>query len=223
MKLLISIADASLLTPAFQAHGIAIPVDAPKYAHCTYNILQHEVDVLSAGNLSFDTSYAITKLLTANKYHLALHLSFSGAWKPEHAPGTILNIINEKPGDIGEFTDGRWTDSYEAELLVRENPPHIRGGFINLTNAYMNVFAPYKKAVGITVNQRNASPDIRQHTLKADCETTNGLAFSFVCLAEKQAFYHLSVIERNYITGETGRQFALQSLNNTVAEILSKL
>ncbi|MBP7390380.1 MAG: hypothetical protein KA841_08240 [Chitinophagales bacterium] len=191
----------------------------------TCTILQHEVDILVTCANTVTTTYTLTKLLTKKKYHLALHLSKGTAYKADYIPGYVLNIVNEKPGDCGTINDGNWIDLYDSGQMNRTDPPHTRGGFINLNNAYMNIFAPYKKVVGITVNyfRDKENWNLRQEKYNADCETQNGLAFSYTCLSEKQSYYHLTFIDHNMVSGITNKELAIGSMNEQLKGILQKL
>lgn len=190
-----------------------------------FQVSHHEVDLLVTGAGVYQTTYKVTKALSAQKYHLALKMGFGNAYKEEIALGAILNMVNEKPGDFGMMVDTEWKDQYDLGLINREEAPHTRGGFINLTNAYMNVFLPFKKSVGVTVNHYgNANAvQLRKDKYKADCETGEGLGFVYPCLFEKQLFYQLCVIERNLVTGEENFNLAKQKLNETLSEIIQKL
>jgi len=186
---------------------------------------QHEVDVLETGAGVYQTSYKVTRILLQQKYHLALKFSFGNSYNSEIGIGSIINIVNEKPGDYGMLVNNEWKDHYDCNLISREAAPHVRGGFINLTNAYMNVFAPYKKVVGVTVNNyadRN-SFELRKEKYKADCETGDGLGFVYPCLFEKQSFYHLCSVERNLITGEHNFEAANKAMNETLIALIKKL
>ncbi len=188
-------------------------------------ILPHEVDIIETGVGIFQTTYKVTKTLQRQRYHLALKVTLGNAYKDTHVVGTVLNILNEKPGDYGTLEAEEWKDVYDLELLHREDPPQVRGGFVNLTNAYMNVFAPFKKVVGISVNHfadKSLYP-IRLEKYKADCETTDGLGFSYLCLYERQTYYHLCVIERNLATGAEDHTKATEVLNLTLVELIKKL
>lgn len=165
-------------------------------------IFHHEVDILETGVGVYQTTYKLTKVLSHQKYHLALKLSIGNSYKEEIPVGRVLNIINEKPGDFGMLENGEWKDHYDFGLLKSTNEPQVRGGFINMTNAYMNVFASFKKAVGVTVNNyANVNTyQLRKEKYKADCETGDGLGFVYSCLFEKQSFYQLCFIERNLVS-----------------------
>jgi hypothetical protein len=225
MKLLLvvsTVADIDSFLETFSA----IPKQNPtfKFLHST-KIFQHEVDIVETGVGLYQTSYKVTKALTQQRSHLALKISLGNAYKEELEPGVVLNVINEKPGDFGMMVNGEWKDHYDLSLLKREDEPHTRGGFINMNTSYMNVFAPFKKVVGISVNHYadKNSVQLKREKYKADCETGDGLGFVYPCLFEKQSFYHLCVIERNLVTGAEDPATALKAVNETLIDLLGKL
>lgn len=225
MKLLLCVSSLQDIEAAVNEFSSSLHVhSSPGFLHAA-KILHHEVDVLETGSGVYQTTYKVTKALSLHKYHLALKLSFGNAYKEEISAATILNIVNEKPGDYGMMLNGEWKDHYDFGLLKREDEPHVRGGFINLTNAYMNVFSPFKKAVGVTVNNYADvnSFALRRDKYKADCETGDGLGFVYPCLFEKQSFYQLCVTERNLATGEENFNLAKEKLNETLIDILQKI
>jgi hypothetical protein len=179
--------------------------------------LHHEVDVIVALGFSTSLTYQLTKALGRQKYHLALKISLAAAYSATTVADTILNIVNEKPADVGEQTIDGWQDVYDLNWLNREDAPHVRGGFVNMTNAYMNVFMPFKKVVGLTVNHQADTSLVvyRKERYKAEVETADGLAFVYACLAEQQTYYHLAVVNRN-LTDEVNQ-------NNTESVVLHLL
>jgi hypothetical protein len=225
MKLLLVISSLSDIAPFLQHHAVQPEPHATlKFIH-TVKILHHEVDILETGVGLHQTTYKVTKAISPVKYHLALKVSFGNAYKPETEIGTVFNIVNEKPGDMGMTLDKEWKDLYDLNLINRKAEPHVRGGLINLTNAYMNVFLPYKKVVGVTVNSYadTSHVQMRRDKYKAECETGDGLGFVYPCLAEKQLFYQLCVVERNIATGAENFNLAGQILNETLTKLIQKL
>ena len=89
----------------------------------------------------------------------------------------------------------------------------------------MDVFVPFKKVVGVTVNNYADKNTflLRKEKYKADCETGDGLGFVYTCLFEKQSFYQLCVIERNLAIGEENFEEAKQVMRATLIDLLSKL
>jgi hypothetical protein len=225
MKLLLVVASLNDVQLFLRHNDIAPAQNAAiKFMH-SFKVLHHEVDLVETGVGLYQTTYKVTKALSAQKYHLALKISTGNAYKEDIAIGAVLNIVNEKPGDFGMTINNEWKDLYDLDLINREEEPHVRGGLINLTNAYMNVFLPFKKSVGITVSHyANASAlQLRREKYKADCETGDGLGFMYPCLFEKQSLYHLCVIERNLATGQENFNLATQILNETLIDLIQKL
>ena len=225
MKLLLCVEAIGQLEDTLQHFGaVAVKEAAHPYLYAA-TVLHHEVDILETGYGLFQTTFKMTRTLSLKKYHLALKLSRAIAYKPELSPGTVLNIVNEKPGDTGLLEGGEWKDLYDLNRLQREEYPQVRGGFINLTNAYMNVFLPFKKVVGLTVNTagNTALTELRREKYKADAETTDGLGFVYPCLFDKQSFYHLGIVEKNLATGEENVNLATQNLNLTLIDLIQKL
>jgi hypothetical protein len=225
MKLLLCVASLADIEPFLQSYPASLqPSPAASFLHYT-KILQHEVTILETGIGLHQTTYKVTKAVTQQKYHLALKVSLGNAYKEELEVGTIVNIINEKPGDFGMIIDKEWKDHYDLGLTKREDAPHVRGGFINLNTSYMNVFAPFKKVVGVTVNHYANQEGYRLKTEKynAHCETGDGLGFVYPCLFERQSFYHLCVIENNLATGKKDFAIASKAMNETLIDLLGKL
>ncbi len=224
MKLLLCIATLADIQPVFEKFPATPQSTAAKFISIT-SILHHEVTIVETGHGSFQTAYKMTKALGIQKYHLALKIGTGNAYKSEIAVGSVLNIVNEKPGDFGMNTGDGWKDLYDLGLLTNADEPQQRGGFINLNNAYMNIFAPFKKAVGLTVNNYADKSMVtdRVAKYKADCETADGLGFVYPCLYEKQSYYHLCIPKRNLATGEENKKLAKEKLNEVLTDLLQKL
>jgi hypothetical protein len=223
MKLLLCVTAFEDIEQALAALAVS-PQPVNEYTS-TVKILQHEVDILQTGSTVYETTYRLTKALGRNKYHLALKVSAGGAYKAELPVGSILNIINEKPAGFGTYKDGTWHDVYDLKLADNTTAPHIRGGLVNMTNAYMNVFLPIKKVVGITATHFADKNEVaqRREKYKADCETTMGSGFAYTCLYEKQTFYHICAVERNLATGEENYNLAITNMNAALVDILQKI
>ena len=187
--------------------------------------MQHEIDICETGFGLFQTSYKTTKALSQKKYNLAIKASFCNAYKPTIAVGDIVNVIKDKPGDVGMPTTAGFIDLYDSSLLSDESFPHYRRGYVNMNNSYMNVLLPYKKVVAVTVNQYadTSSYILKRDKYQADVETGDGLGFVFACMYERQPFYQVNSVERNLATDEENIELAKQKLNEHLLDILQKL
>ena len=191
----------------------------------SFHYLQHEVDVCETGFGIFQTTFKVTKALSQKKYHLALKASFCNAYKPELNIGDVVNVIKDKPGDIGIAGANDMADIYDLGLMDRESFPHFKGAFVNMNNSYMNVMMPFRKVVSVTVNKYADvdSYDTKRLRYKADIETGDGLGFVYPCMYERQPFYQINAVERNLSTGEFDFEEAKVKLNDTLFDLLQKL
>lgn len=204
-----------------------IPLPDPASANFTFSLhyLQHEIDVCETGFGIFQTTFKVTKAISQKKYHLALKASFCNAYKPDLQIGEVVNVIKDKPGDIGIPVESGFSDLYDLGLINNESFPHFKGAFINMNNSYMNVLLPFRKVVSVTVNQYADTTHYaaKREKYKADIETGDGLGFVYPCMYERQPFYQINAVERNLATGEYDVEKARQKLNDTLFDILQKL
>lgn len=225
MKLLLCVSSLNDIQPYLTEQNLSPVSDSAFSFLYSAKILHHEVDIIETGVGLYQTVFKLAKVLTRQKYHLAIKLSLGNAYKAGCSVGTVLNVVNEKPGDFGTMEDGIWKDYYDLNLANRGEAPHVRGGYVNLTNAYMNVFLPFKKVVGVTVARYadKARLDLHTDKYKAEVETMDGLGFVYPCLFERQNFYHLCIVERNLADGETDFTKAKEVLNQTLGGLIALL
>ena len=203
MKLLLvyaSAKDAQLMLDKLQesAEASAVNPELPSPgAWYKYHWLGMDLDLLISGPSTLETSFHVGRVLASGLYHLALQLGTCISLDEKATPIKLLNVINDKPGDLGLWENMEWKDAYASGLLNIEDAPHQRGGFINLTNAYFNVFVDLEKVAAITVNSHNSSDKAmaaaRRKSYGAQVESLNGLGMTYACLWYKQRFYQLRV------------------------------
>ena len=201
-------------------------VNAERQSDSLYKSAQHEITLLEMGYGGFQVGFHIANHLVANQYHLALKAGFSNAFKDNIAVGEVVNIINDKPADTGVSSHDGFKDLYELNLLSINDKPHQMGGFVNKTNAYLNVFLPFRKVLSLSVN--TASSDIALRGLRVakynpHIETSDGINFAYTCLFRQQPFYHLSAVEQNFVSGEKNTELAHKNLNEFVIDIIQKI
>ncbi|MCS6935229.1 MAG: hypothetical protein NZM35_08795 [Chitinophagales bacterium] len=222
MKLLLAVSSVAELTEILPADNLKPAIGEPYVLSTDVN--NHEVTVAIIGYSNTVTTHRTTKILTASRYHLAIKAGYGRLLGDLPDDIIALNIVNEKNGDEGYKADGKWQSYYDLNLMNREEPPHVRGGIVNLTNSYLNVFLPYRKAVGVTAN-RLYEPEMEKlfvtHHL-AKVQTTNGAGFAYACLAAGQPYYHLCIGERQHVFGKPGKA-AAEHLRQTLQDVLEKI
>ncbi len=182
------------------------------------------IDLAILGNTSIEVSFQLGRILAIKKYHIALLIGYCDGLTDQVQAGELVNIINEKLEDSEVSPDGNVQSLYQIGLMDSTAFPHLRGGFINMTNAYFNVFLDIKKVASISSSvlykgKCDALSDrIEKH--KISVQSRNGLGFVYPCLWNQQPFYHLRLIQYEVIT-QTHEERPAEKLGQQIDEILN--
>ena len=181
------------------------------------------IDFLEVGYTSFETAFKMGKALAKERYHLILFAGLANSLNDKMKLGEVLNVINDIPYDIGVENQEGFQHAYQLKWLDSTKAPHQRGGFINMTNAYFNVFLPFMKTAAITTNILGGNEESLSKKCKRfpiHIETSNGLGFQYACLSEGMPFYQLRVVEENLVLGNKDKALALNQLNKALKQII---
>lgn len=192
----------------------------------TYKNESMHIDSVLTGANVYDTQFRITQLLLTKKYHLVLQVGYCIAIDPKLPAGTVVNIINDKPFYF-ECLNGQVKTGYDAGWFNASHPPHQRGGFINMTNAYFNVMVDIEKVVATTafIGKYPIDTTMKQFMSNAGVQvrSLNGLGSAYPCLALKQPFYQIRAVQLNEHTGEENAEKATAHLKRVLDFILDKI
>jgi hypothetical protein len=188
--------------------------------------LEMQIELVITGNTMMDVAFQLGRILPTKKFHLVLQLGLCSAYDASLQLGELVNVINDKPGDIGVQMDDSFIDAYASSVYNLNEVPHARGGFINFTNAYFNAFLPIRKVAAVAVNTMNIDSTLlvfRQQQFKIHVETLNGLGCTYSCLYQKQPFYQLRAVSRMLYQGLNDEKKAIESLTAQTIELLQKI
>jgi nucleoside phosphorylase len=188
--------------------------------------LEMEIELVITGNTMLDVAFQLGRILQCKKFHLVLQLGLCSAYDETLQLGDLVNVINDKPGDVGVLADESLQDAYSSSIYHINDVPHVKGGFINFTNAYFNAFLPIRKVAAITVNTLNidcSSIAFRQKQFNVHIETANGLGCTYACLYQKQPFYQLRSISRILYHAKVDEIKAIESLTTHALDLLEKI
>ena len=235
MKLLIifsSLNEAAIFL-AWLSTGKKVASDIDKlsfespYSYYSYEIEGIFVDLIIAGNTNFEIAFHTSRILQIKKYHLALQVGTAISNDDKIELGTICNVINDKPIDIGLQQESNFEDAYQSNLLNIADFPHQMGGFVNKTNAYFNVFLTVKKVAAATLNTLYPTNIEKQNSIKSThlchIHDLNGLGFSYSCLFMKQTFYQLRIIINNRMENTLNTNLAIEMGTNQIMDIIKKI
>lgn len=233
MKVLICCSIASevahlkdlLSTYTIDTERVFDAIDHPKKKFIqSYHREGMDIDLAILGNTSIEASFQMGRILSIKKYHIALLIGYCDSISDLASAGELVNIINEKLEDAEIGEDGVTKSLYQTGLIDSNEFPHIRGGFINMTNAYFNVFLDIKKVASLTSTIMYKTPCdavekiIEQH--KVSVVSKNGLGMVYPCLWNQQPFYQLRLV--NYeVKTQNNIENASEKLGFQIDQILN--
>jgi hypothetical protein len=148
------------------------------------------IDVLIIGNTVHESALRTNIILSEKKYHIALLMGIGMPLVETLIDGDLVNVINDKPAYFN--TDNE--NYYASGMSIHTDFPHFRGGYINMTNAYFDVFVDVPKVVSVT-SENELQIEVKTSELKASIQSSNGLGFVQSCLWYGHPFYQLRIIK----------------------------
>lgn len=183
-----------------------------------------DVKILITGVGQLLTAYALGKVLTKEKFHLAINAGVAGAFNRTLQLGDVVHVVTEQLGDLGvEEADGRFTTMHELNLI---NPNAFPFQHARLPNPRARDYSFLPTVHGLTVNTVHgfsSSIAAAQQRFEADVESMEGAAFFYVCLLENVPFLEIRSIS-NYVEPRNRENWnlplAIENLNTVLIELL---
>lgn len=200
-------------------------LDLINHKECPKSFLYKHIfiDFCETGHTAFETAFNLGGLMKTKRYHLVIFAGLANSLNNLMLDGQVLNVINDIPYQVGLESEHDFKDVYQLNLLDKNKVPHQRGGFINLTNAYFNVFINLMKTASLTTNVlggNEATLNKKIEHYPIHIETLNGISFQYACLFYKQSFYQLRAVEQNLILKTENKALALKNLNEELKKIV---
>ncbi len=223
MKILLTAATALEIRP-FLDRLTLLSGDTGTFRH--FRIQDIAIDVLVTGMGMIPTAYWLGKHLTA-QYDFAVNAGICGSYKKELVPGTVVEVTEDFPVELGSHEGGRFLDIFNAGLGQPDEWPFREGRLRNIYPASPDLSKDLRKAKGATVSTLGNNPErlkMIRETFDPDVETMEGAAFLYCCLMQKIPSIQLRAVS-NYV-GETDRRkwqigAAVEVLNETLVELVT--
>lgn len=197
------------------------------YSIQSYKIDGMDIDVLIGGQTHYELCFHVTRILSIKRYHLALFIGQAVSHEATIPMGACVNVINDKPIEIGYETDNKFTDAYSAGWLQIDMYPHQMGAYVNKTNSYFNAFLDFKKVASATCTRLNYSNTEIHNAIKqgdkCHIHSHNGIGFVYPCLYVKQAFYQLRIIVNEFGTPHYDIEKAYSVAYPTLIKLLTNI
>lgn len=183
-----------------------------------------KIDILISGVGMILTAYSLGKILTQNKYQLAINAGIAGAFNQGIEIGTVVQVVSEQFGDLGvEEANASFTSVHQMGLIDANQAPFVNG---KLHNPEASSFDFLPKVKGISVNKVHGttqSIEKIQSYFQVDIESMEGAAFFYACLQEEIPFLQIRSIS-NYVEPRNKDNWdipvAIQNLNEVLIEMV---
>jgi len=190
-----------------------------------------EITYLLTGIGTTSTSYRLTRLLSAERFDLAINIGIAGSFSDEFPIGSVAVIDKEFFGDLGFETFSGFQTLFDYEILDADTFP-FKSGALHATDMPIEIreaLSEYKSATGVTVQTVSGLPEKRsqlEHDFKPQIETMEGAAFFYVCALENIPFLEIRSVSNE--VGERDRSkwdipLALDSLKKACSKLLKTL
>ncbi len=184
-----------------------------------YLQMSHHHDVLITGVGIPSTVFRLTRQLAHHHYDMVIQAGIAGAFENSFAkPGHVVQVTKEAFGDLGAFENGQFVDLQQMELNF--DPIWMNDGSIKTD-------LPEVKGITVqTVTNDRIVLSALASKWKADVESMEGAAASYVCQQKQVPFVQIRAISNTVGTRDksfwhTGE--AISNLNNALASIVKKM
>lgn len=190
-----------------------------------------EVVTLITGVGMMATAYWLTRSFREDPPAMAIQAGIAGSFNPSYAPGMVVSVLEDMPGDLGVVESGHWKDLFDMGLEQDDAAPWQQRMLKNplFGNWAIKELISLAGVRAITVNQVSWEAEaIRRlkEKYQPDIETMEGAAFHYVCLMENIPFFQIRAIsnmvgERDRSKWKTGE--AIDMLNQQLIALINLL
>lgn len=148
----------------------------------------HRVDVLVTGAGMVALTFALTKHLSTQIYHVAINAGICGAFNKSVKTGTVVAVAEDRFADMGAEDGNKFIDMFGLGLVKKTDFPFEKGKLTAKHQMKMKSISSLKKVKGITVNTvhgNDSSINAIKKLYKPDVETMEGASFFYTCLMHR--------------------------------------
>ncbi len=192
-----------------------------------YSVNQSEIYPFVSGVGMTAMAFALARCKNIKHIDLLVHAGLSGAFDPSLALGSIVEVTDERFGDLGaEESDGSLTNLFDLGLLEANQFP-FKEGRIHKVKSVVESGLP--QVSGITVNScSGCSQTIRRRLIEfgADVESMEGAAVFYAARMMDVPFISIRGIS-NRVEPRNKKSWAIEQavdrLNEFIISYLKKL
>ena len=190
-----------------------------------------DITYLLTGIGTTSTSYRLTKLLSGDKFDLAINIGIAGSFSDEFPIGSVAVIEKEFFGDLGFETFTGFQTLFDYKILDADTFPFKSGALHapEMAPKIEAVLSEYQRATAVTVQTVSGLPEKRsrlEHDFKPQIESMEGAAFFYVCALEGIPFIEIRSVSNEVGERDRGKwniPLALTVLKGACVKLLKTL
>jgi futalosine hydrolase len=157
----------------------------------------HEVDVLVSGVGMVATASWVSRLLTSERYDVALNFGVCGSFDRTLGPGTVVHVVSDCLAELGAEDGDAFLTIQQLRLLDESEPPFTGGRLVNQSPPVNATLGGLRTVNGITVNtvhgHERSIASITER-FAPDVESMEGAAFMYACLTRELPFAQVRAV-----------------------------
>jgi len=157
----------------------------------------HDIDVLITGVGMVATSSWCSRVLSMERFDVALNLGVCGSFRAALAPGTVVHVVSDRLAELGAEDGDSFLTVQQMGLLRDDEFPFTGGRLVNNSPPPVASLASLRTVDGITVNTVHGHPGSIARVndrFNPDVETMEGAAFMYSCLIHGVPFAQVRAV-----------------------------
>lgn len=162
-----------------------------------YQGASHDIDVLITGVGMVATAAWCSRVLSAERFDVALDLGVCGSFRPEIFPGSVVHVVSDRLVELGAEDGDSFLTIQEMKLLGDDEFPFTGGRLVNASPPVLGPLSSMRAVNGITVNTVHGHDNSIARVTKRfspEVETMEGAAFMYACLIQGVPFAQVRAV-----------------------------
>jgi futalosine hydrolase len=153
--------------------------------------------VLVSGVGMVATASWCSKILSLERFDVALNLGVCGSFNPDLEPGTVVNVVSDRLVELGAEDGDSLLTIQQLNLLDEDEFPFKGGKLVNDSPPSIAALRDLEAVAGITVNTVHGNERSIAHVTERfhpDVESMEGAAFMYCCLIHEVPFAQIRAV-----------------------------
>lgn len=162
-----------------------------------YQCAGHDVHVLISGVGMVATAAWCSRLLSTERFDVALNLGVCGSFEPEIFPGSVVHVVSDRLVELGAEDGDAFLTIHEMKLLGADEFPFTAGRLVNTSPPALATLAAMRTVDGITVNTVHGDDESIarvKRRFSPEVESMEGAAFMYACLIQGVPFAQVRAV-----------------------------